>query len=674
MRTTIYNCKQSDCCDSLTEKHSYHTIFERASLSLSFCDNKAQTQYCITQTLVQDDSTETTTTMPNNNNNNNKAPNTTTTIGWDPTRAFALYVPTPVVEETTTTTTDRQQQQQQQQQHQRTIRIAVNTLYSHSGTGCNEHELTALLQLLKAHDDYQQQLLLQQQLYHQHAHRNTDPYHDSSSSNNSSTWLLDLFRNYRAALTDCLSDWTAALGEQQQQQQQQQASTTAAAATEDWEQSSHNLELLRINYSVLHLSNIFLPLLPSLFHSLPLSSSSSSLWFSSFGGTDAGAGAGAASSSTTDAYMIPGLATAETVRYLRYNHISDDLIGPDIAVLLQAAQPETLLSVNNNSNNNGGNGEGRNAYWRVITKLVLRGCLELAYQLLSHHSLLVAAKQAFLAEQQQDETSAHRRAVVSPDYAELLQDIHFGFHGVLKTIFLCAPLPGGRTDTHDNNVHDDNDDEEDNNDYELDDNDYSIIPRQMQSVRYILQDLDVSRTDYKFWETTATTSSRHHQDVPLDFQPDAAKRKHRQWQDYIKDLLLLQFQQGGGDGGGPLASLLQHIPELQPILVILSGDLRDVTFDSWAEKLLAELLYRQPDISPANLSVRANKIAQELCQESSEKLVVEPLLHIMEGNAAKAIDLLFSFGAGSGAALPATLVRTYGIQSVSQSVSSSLPV
>ena len=86
------------------------------------------------------------------------------------------------------------------------------------------------------------------------------------------------------------------------------------------------------------------------------------------------------------------------------------------------------------------------------------------------------------------------------------------------------------------------------------------------------------------------------------------------------------------------------------------GDLSKASFATWAEKLLAELLYKRPDMKPCNMSRRARRIVQDF-DETLIPPQVDALINIMEGNAGEAIELLFDYGAGSGAALPAALVR-----------------
>jgi hypothetical protein len=351
----------------------------------------------------------------------------------------------------------------------------VHTLHAGTGTGCHSHELTALIQLIPI---------------------------DSIKMNATQT-----LQHYRAVLSQCIDD-----------------------AAED----TLDLDLLKLNLAVLHLSEIVLQ---------------------------------------------PG--TAETVRYLRQHHLPSlpDLM-PEYDDMLQAAQPEQW--------------EG---YWSLLLKFVMHGCLEEAWRLLSKHSLYVAAT-----------TNTKDR-----EYARTMREIEHSFL-VMRDLLLLAPIPGGRTHFYDQEAE------------QID---------EIEAV--VLEDLDVHSHDYQFWETTNPTS--HGADVPFTFHAEAASRKHKRWQNYVQQVRL---------------SLVRHIPELAPLLAILSGDIREAPCDSWQEALLVELLYRQPHLQ--NVSRRARALAQSF---DNTKEVDQALLQVMEGNAGEALHLLYVYGAGTGAALPAVLVSGF---------------
>lgn len=431
-------------------------------------------------------------------------------IEWDPTRPTALLIPVARKED-----------------------AVVHTLYAGTGTGCNAHELSALVKLVQAHEKFQEL-----------------PTRKADA-------VKDLFQEYRSAISACIEEWQEACNETE-------------------EQDVINLELLKMNYAVLHLSDIFLPLLPS----TNLSSSSSSLM------------------SLRDPYTVPGLTTADTIRYFRYNHMRDiHHEFPEYSEMMSATQPERF--------------EG-DLYWKVMTKLVMQGALEEAWNVLSKHSLYTAA------------TAVRDENVHSLDreYIRTMRDIEQSFL-VMRDLLLLAPLPGGRTIVYDN-------------DFEL--------PERIDEISAaILDDLDIQPLDYQYWEPRIKAGS--YGDLPIEFEADAAKRKHKIWQDYVKNV-----------AHAPSFSLPRHLPEIAPILSILSGDIREAPCDSWHEALVVELLYRQPDLRPKNLSSRARHVAREFNAQAGLSDIEEALLNVMEGNAGEALGLLFEYGAGTGAALPAVLV------------------
>lgn len=88
--------------------------------------------------------------------------------------------------------------------------------------------------------------------------------------------------------------------------------------------------------------------------------------------------------------------------------------------------------------------------------------------------------------------------------------------------------------------------------------------------------------------------------------------------------------------------------------------------DSWEEALCSELLYKYPTIHESNISIRAEAVMTNFRErrrpgktsnlnvyDSSFQHIV---LAIMTKSADKALQALHSFGGGSGAAMPATMV------------------
>jgi hypothetical protein len=442
---------------------------------------------------------------------------------------------------------------------------AVDTFLSHAGTGCNSHELAALMKILQAHEQYY----------------NTNAVDVESSFNNYNRLSLkQLSQAYRSALCDCLAGW-------EMEEANDETGINNDSGDSGGGDLSMSIDILRAMYSVMHLSDIFLPLgLPSTLH----------LDF------------------LQDPFEQPGVATADTVRYLRYNQVSDsEAMDPqNIAEMLNSMQPEEFA--------------GGDLYWKYLKSLVLHGCLEKAWSVLSRHSLFTTAMST--APSIDDDANAY--------YAAITDEARQGFQDLME-IFLRAPLPGGRTSDYDDVMG--TPDWEDEEESQID--------------SYHLEGLDVAGQDYKFWEsgdaasTNATGAANVNAsgDYPMIYSSDAAIRKHRQWREYVSDRRM-SF------------ALSRRIPEIDSILAILTGNLTGIVFESWAERLLAELLYRQPDLRPRHLAARTRKIIKDCTgEDASTNGVHVAIVSIMDGNAGQAIEAMYLLGGGSGAALPSTLVR-----------------
>ena len=101
--------------------------------------------------------------------------------------------------------------------------------------------------------------------------------------------------------------------------------------------------------------------------------------------------------------------------------------------------------------------------------------------------------------------------------------------------------------------------------------------------------------------------------------------------------------------------LKRKLPQLDPILQLLSGNARKIHFDSWVEAFLSELIYVRPDLRPRDVSVRAEKMMRDYPSATAPQMQ-QVQLSIMEGNAGDVMRAMFGFGGDSGAALPATMV------------------
>lgn len=235
---------------------------------------------------------------------------------------------------------------------------------------------------------------------------------------------------------------------------------------------------------------------------------------------------------------------------------------------------------------------GGGLYWKTLQSLVLRGNLDDAWALLSRHSVC------------QRSFSNHANPAVLDDYhASILKQDREGFT-TLRAVLLSAPLPGGRSDANDDG---------------LEDNYNELETTQL---------LDgVQRNDYQMWDASSL----------LGFNPHAAVAIHNRWK---KEVFAM----------GPLSGLLRRIPQLISILSIIKGDFSTIVFESWAERMCAELLYIRPDLRGDDLHTRAKR-----CMNGEP--LQDVILSVMQGNAGRVVETLYQVGGSSGAALPATMVR-----------------
>jgi hypothetical protein len=304
--------------------------------------------------------------------------------------------------------------------------------------------------------------------------------------------------------------------------------------------------------------------------------------------------------------------TAATVRYLRYHHIAspEEMVGDvdpaELEEMMNSAQPEEF--------------KDGTLYWSYLRQLVLRGCLEKAWIVLMRHSLFAVASVMNRSNDGEKQMAYDR----DPIYFAKMVEIHQGFLQ-LKEIMLRAPLPGGRKEDYDDALGFED---------RFDDG--------VEEADHFMEGLDVSPSDYKFWETEDASAPA---DYPVIYSAESAARIHRQWNDYVKNVR-------------PSFQLSKRIRGIDSILAILSGDFTGVHFDSWAQKVCAELLYRHPDSRPGQISKRAKRIIEGFPTEDDNTEHISTILSIMEGDAARAIGLMYELGGAAGAALPATLVSS----------------
>jgi hypothetical protein len=402
---------------------------------------------------------------------------------------------------------------------------------AYPGAGCNKHELSALYAIIRAHEDF---------------------YEDDQRGSFKSFQQLSL--QCRSAVQNCVKGWD---------DEQQQGGPDALSSDD-----CNSLEFLKAIYTVMHLSDVFLPLLPS----------HNDINFQQ------------------DPFDKPGVATADMVRYLRCQHMLEvEKIYPSIQEMSASAQPEQY-----------GDGE---LFWACIRTLTLRGCLEEAWDVLSTHSMFVRSNKHFNSYSD------------DPYLVSTLDETREGFM-ILQELMLRAPLPGGRNDYYDDCL--------DTPDWHDDD---------IEQTEYFLEGLTVERSDYKFWEGATSGQTN----FSMVYNSDAAMQKHRSWQVYVSEC------RGS-------FKLSRRIPELDSIMAILCGQLKQLSFDSWAEQMCAELLFVRPDIRPRNMSASASRIMKEMERRGIDNGPMEELLSIMNGNAGRAIEIMYIYGGASGAALPTTLL------------------
>jgi hypothetical protein len=294
--------------------------------------------------------------------------------------------------------------------------------------------------------------------------------------------------------------------------------------------------------------------------------------------------------------LLPGAVTADTVRYLRLHHMGDASAGADESVvdqMLDSLHPDQV--------------GGGTVYWKLVVSYLVRGCLEEAWALLSRHSI---CRRSF------DDTIE----ALDEYHETTLAEDREGFLA-LRDILLSAPLPGGRNDEHD-----DGNEEEEGEDEE--------------EIQEYLEGIPASA--YRLWETGQASREGAGGDYPATFNPHAAQHVYRNWKQALAALPALH-------------KLKRRVPQLNTLLAILSGDFKRIEFDSWAEALCAELLYKLPNLRPDDMNVRAARVMEQygvFTKGGFEEVV----LSVMKGNAGRVIQVMHELGGGSGAALPAVMV------------------
>lgn len=472
-----------------------------------------------------------------------------------------------------------------------TNNFVMNYVLHDSGSGCNKFESSAIMNLLDARDAYLDEMKIS---------RNNTNHHNMA--------LCHLSREYRKALATCISEWSEDLIKREDSEEESRVVDDVA------------LYLLRSTYAITHLSEIFLLLPSSQERRIDITSNIG------YGYEDA-------------LWNLPGAVTADTVRYLRKHHLADieDIFDPSVVEnIFKLLQPDQY----------GHDDSDGSPYWDLVEAYMIRGCLEDAWTLLSHHS--IARRFVEIEEQQrilQNQYNSNTNGCGLNDYqvASLAEDRE-GFRA-LKSILLSAPLPGGRN----------NDDDEG---FDI----CEITKKDDQDGRNAIDNRDVVEEEFiegiptsahRLWEISGEKNFANSRigDYHINFKPNAAFQVHQNWKQGIAIIPSLQ-------------RLRRRIPQLNRLLSLLLGDFRDIQFGSWHEELCAELLYKKPNIRLMDMNVRAAALMQKRAQYNNsgmnddndrKDVIDEMVLTIMRGNAGEVVKALYEFGGGSGAALPAVV-------------------
>lgn len=507
--------------------------------------------------------------------------------GWDPTSPATLRVPTI---DSGGAGVDSGQSEG--------INILVNYISCDSGIGCNTFESSAVMNLLDARDAYLEETK-SFAAYGQHHHQAR----------------RRLARKYRNALANCINEWSEDIEKRKENSQEE------FKEKQQQDDVFIHLDLLKATYAVTHLSEIFL-LSPSSREDHDESTSTIGYGYEN------------------DMWNLPGAVTADTVRYLRKHHFGEieNLFDPTVVEQLhQLWQPDQY---------GGDNTEG-NAYWDVVEAYIVWGCLEDAWALLSHHSIV----RRFV---QMEEQMMQGNGINDYQNASLAEDRE-GFLA-LRSILLSAPIPGGRSIASDEELADDQNESNNTrkddiqNERNGNDNPIAIEEEPIQGI---------PTSAYCLWETSSGEDGNKSRsgDYHVTFEPNAAYQIHQHWKQAIDTIPSLQ-------------RLRRRIPQLNNLMTLLTGNFRGIEFGSWQAELCAELLYKNPNIRLMDMNVRASFLVNkhghgpggnnEMNDNAGNDMIDVMALNIMRGNAGEVVKAMHAFGGGSGAALPAVMVCISG--------------
>lgn len=439
--------------------------------------------------------------------------------------------------------------------------MSLDAFVADNGIGCNAEETSTVMRLIDARDAYLESI----------TNANTNP-------NIPMMHPKTLCKTYRQQLIECIQHWEIRISDNDTTEMDLNQDDEARLAEE-------SIELLKLTHAIVQLCETFL---------LDEADNDND-------GEDI-------QLSLLNSGNTSGAATADTVRYLRYNLMTDANMyleaklenGMGMEQLLEMDQPEYY------NPSDDGNGTGMTPYWCLVRKFVLRGCLSEAWAVLSRHS---ACKRS---------TEVVDRQGYGVDPTVLDDNEAFA---LVQALLLSAPIPGGRDEVNDDGLGLDEEEEMEEQDF--------------------LHGIEPSA--YKQWDAD---------EQGLDFNIHAIMNLHKTWKNTVKEMVMTN---------APLRNLMHRLPMIQNCVwdVILNTSKCYQSDDVWAERLNAELIYTQPMISKEDIHIRAadhmRQSSSQLNRDQAITDVEDILLQIMKGNAGVVIQALNSYGGGSSAALPATM-------------------
>ena len=416
------------------------------------------------------------------------------------------------------------------------------------------------------------------------------PRQSDSGSDESPTEYME---RVRRALYGCIEEWETA------QQDGADESDESESGSKS-ESVAVKIELCKIIHTVLHLSQIFLD--PTGHDTRNKKNSNKN---------------------------TAGAATAAMVRHLRFCHM-DDL------------EERVLTFIEQHSLNP----ERHDEYWALLEELVVRGCLEDAWALLSHHTICLP----FGQEGTDDENDQNDRDKMRDGVLEMDESIRKDFASLskLKVLLLSAPLPGGRTDAYDGigigsgsiGVDDEGSSGRDKDGTEGD-----------TDATVWLQ--GVGKDDFLLWESSSSSplsssSSVSHSrgdSVVSGYSYHTAAAARSTWLRHVEET--------------DFGYLLRRLPRLRGCIGLLRGDVSAIQFMSWPEALCSELLYSRPHLAPSDIGRRMQHLMEVHGGPGGRSGLEGVLLDVACGNGGAAVNALYKLGGSSGAALPATLTFVF---------------